>query len=130
MTEPAQTPETTLAALHPQNFTANFTIHITGLRTQTVAGIAGVVKQVDWTLRGTEAGQVFELPQTTTIPDPDSANFISLDQLTEAEVVIWIETHDIRLLGIKQHIQLVLDRQVSQAVLEPTPMPWAITQQE
>jgi hypothetical protein len=130
MTESTQIPENIAAAAQPSNFTADFTIRITGLRTQTVAGVPGVVKQVDWTITGTEAGQVFSLSQTTTVPDPDTANFIPLAQLTEAEVVAWIETHDIRLPGIKQHIQLVLDRQTAQAALEPTPMPWAVAQQE
>jgi hypothetical protein len=113
------------AAAQPSNFTAEFTIKITGLRTQTVDGVPGVVKQVDWTLSGSEADQVFELPQTTTVPDPDTANFIPLEQLTEPEVVAWIESHEIRMPGIKSHIQLVLDRQVAQAALESTPMPWA-----
>jgi hypothetical protein len=123
MTEPTTIP----AAEQPQNFTADFAIRITGLRTQTVAGVPGVVKQVAWTIAGTEAGQTFELTQTTTVPDPDTAEFIPLAELTEAEVVAWIETHDIRLPGIKQHIQLVLDRQVEQAALQSTPMPWATT---
>jgi hypothetical protein len=109
----------------PQNFLTSFTINITGLRTQTVDGVPGVVKQVEWTLRGSEAGQVFELSQTTAVPDPDTANFIPLEQLTEPEVVAWIESHEIRMPGIKSHIQLVLDRQVAQAALESTPMPWA-----
>jgi hypothetical protein len=113
------------AAAQPSNFTAEFTIKITGLRTQTVEAVQGVVKQVDWTLSGSEADQVFELPQTTTVPDPDTANFIPLEQLTESEVVAWIETHETRMSGIKSHIQLVLDRQVAQAALESTPMPWA-----
>jgi hypothetical protein len=121
MTEPTTIP----AAEQPQNFTADFAIRITGLRTQTVAGVPGVVKQVAWTITGTEAGQVFSLSQTTTVPDPDAADFVPLAQLTEPQVVAWIETHETRLPGIKYHIQLVLDRQVEQAVLEPTPMPWA-----
>jgi hypothetical protein len=118
MTEYILTPQ-------PQNFLTSFTINITGLRTQTVDGVPGVVKQVDWTLSGSEADQVFELSQTTTVPDPDTANFIPLEQLTEPEVVAWIESHEIRMPGIKSHIQLVLDRQVAQAALESTPMPWA-----
>lgn len=130
MTEPTQTPEIITAAPQPQNFTADFAIRITGLRTQTVAGVPGVVKQVDWTITGTEANQVFELPQTTTVPDPDAADFVPLAELTEPQVVAWIEVHDIRLPSIKQHIQLVLDRQVAQAALEPAPMPWAAAEPE
>jgi len=127
MTEPTQTPVAPVTGTQSGNFTADFAISITGLRTQTVAGVPGVVKQVDWTIAGTEAGQVFELTQTTTVPDPDAANFVPLAQLTEPQVVAWIETHDIQLPGIKWHIQLVLDRQVAQAALEPAAMPWANT---
>jgi hypothetical protein len=123
MTEPTTIP----AAEQPQNFTADFAIRITGLRTQTVAGVPGVVKQVAWTIAGTEANQTFELTQTTTVPDPDTTEFVPLAELTEPQVVAWIEAHDIRLPSIKHHIQLVLDRQVEQAALQSTPMPWATT---
>jgi hypothetical protein len=119
MTEPTQT------ISQPQNFSADFAIRITGLRTQTVAGVAGVVKQVAWTITGTEAGQTFELTQTTTVPDPDAADFVPLEQLTEPQVVAWIEAQDIRLPSIKQHIQLVLNSRVAEAALQPAAMPWA-----
>jgi hypothetical protein len=116
---------TIAAAAQPSNFTAEFTIKITGLRTQTVGGLANVVKQVDWTLTGAQATQVFQLPQTTAVPDPDAADFVPLEQLTETQVIAWIETHDMRLPGIKSHIQLVLDGQAAQAALQPAAMPWA-----
>ncbi len=125
MTEPTQIPETIQAAAQPSNFTAEFTIKITGLRTQTVAGVAGVVKQVAWTITGTEAGQTFELTQTTTVPDPDAADFVPLAQLTEPQVVAWVETHETRLPSIKYHIQLVLNSRVAEAALQPAAMPWA-----
>ena len=104
---------------------ATFTIKITGLRTATIGGIADAVKQVEWTMVGTEAGQTFELPQSTTVPDPQSQEFIPLQDLTEAEVVGWIEAHETRIPGIKAHIQLVLDREVAKSALTSTEMPWA-----
>lgn len=104
---------------------AEFAIKITGLRTATINGIADAVKQVEWTLKGTEAGQTFELPQTTTVPDPQSEGFVPLQNLTEAQVVSWIEAHDERLPGIRAHIQSVLDREVAKAALVTTAMPWA-----
>jgi hypothetical protein len=119
MTEPTQ------AAPQPSNFTADFTIKVTGLRTQTINGIENAVKQVEWTLSGSEAGQTFELPQTTTVPDPQAEGFVPLQDLTEAEVASWIETHEPRMAGIKAHIQLVLDREVARAALTSAPMPWA-----
>jgi len=113
------------AAEQPENFTADFTIKITGLRTAIINGIADAVKQVEWTLRGSEASQTFELPQTTQVPDPQAEGFVPLQNLTEAQVIAWIETHELRLPGIKAHIQYVLDREVARAALQSTPMPWA-----
>lgn len=117
------------AAPQPSNFTAEFTIKITGLRTQTVGDLANVVKQVDWTMTGTEAGQTFQLSQTTIVPDPEQPGFVPLENLTEAQVIAWIETHETRIPGIKSHIQLVLDREVAQAELTAAPMPWAAPQE-
>lgn len=121
MTETVTTP----AAEQPQNFTATFTIKVNGIRTATVGDRTNVVKQVDWTLKGTEAGQTFELPQTTQLADPNGQAFIELANLTEADVVAWIEATETRLPGIKAHIQFVLDREVAKTALAATPMPWA-----
>lgn len=104
---------------------ATFTIKVTGLRTQTVNGLENVVKQVEWTMVGTEADQTFELPQTTTVPDPQSEGFVPLENLTEAQVAAWIEEHDTRIPAIKAHIQLVLDRAVASAQLSPAQLPWS-----
>jgi hypothetical protein len=104
---------------------ATFTYTVTGLRTTTVGDNTNVVKQVDWIITGEEAGQKFELPQTTQLPDPDGQPFIPLNQLTEAEVIVWIEANDERIDSIKAHIQYVLDREVAKAALENATMPWA-----
>jgi hypothetical protein len=120
---PEQT--TTPAAGQPSNFTAAFTIKVNGIRTAAVNNHTGVVKQVDWTMIGEESGQKFELPQTTTLADPDGQPFIELANLTEANVIAWIEATDTRIPGIKAHIQYVLDREVAKTALAATPMPWA-----
>lgn len=104
---------------------ATFTIKINAIRTATVGDKADVVKQVEWTLIGTEAGQTFELPQTTTLADPNGQPFIALTQLTETEVIGWIESTDTRIEAIKSHIQYVLDKEAAKAALASTPMPWA-----
>lgn len=105
--------------------TAEFTIKVTGLRTQTINGIENVVKQVEWTMIGELEGQRFELSQTTTVPDPQTEGFIPLEQLTEAQVVDWVEANDTGIPSIKAHIQYVLDREVEKASLTQTVMPWA-----
>jgi hypothetical protein len=101
-----------------------FKIKITGLRTQTVNGVENTIKQVEWTMVGSEGEQTFELPQTTTVPDPQADGFIPLADLTEAQVITWIETHELRIPAIQAHIQSVLDRQVAQSQLVSTAMPW------
>jgi hypothetical protein len=112
------------AAPQPANFTATFTFKITGLRTQTINGIQNAVKQVEWILKGSESNQIFELPQTTEVPDPQADGFIPLQDLTEVEVISWIETHETRLPSIKAHIQYVLNKEVAKATLASAPMPW------
>ena len=102
-----------------------FTVAINGIKTATVNGIADAVKQIDWTLKGELEGQTFELPQTTLIPDPVEAGFIPLANLTPEVVTTWIEEHEERMFAIKAHIQYVLNKQVAEAGLVVTQMPWA-----
>jgi hypothetical protein len=79
----------------------------------------------DWPKEGELEGQTFELPQTTLIPDPTEAGFIPLAALTPEVVTAWIETHEDRMFSIKAHIQYVLNKQVAEAGLVVTQMPWA-----
>lgn len=104
---------------------ATFTIKINGIRTTTVGERTNVVKQVDWTMVGEEAGVSFELPQNTTLADPDGQPFIELANLTEAEVATWVEATATNIDGVKAHIQSVLDKEVAKNALTSTPMPWA-----
>jgi hypothetical protein len=121
MTTPVLNPS---AVVEP-TYTATFTIKVNGIRTATVNGLENTVKQVDWTLVGEEAGQKFELPQTSTLADPSSEGFVPLANLTEAAVIAWIEATETHLSGVKSHIQTVLDKEVAKAALASTSMPWA-----
>ena len=104
---------------------AVFTIKISAIRTANVGSHTNVVKQVDWTMIGEQSGQRFELPQTTGLADPDSQPFIELQNLTEADVIGWIEATDIRIPNIKAHIQYVLNKEIEKIGFNQTPMPWA-----
>ena len=108
----------------PVEFTAAFTITVTGIRTMTVGELTNVVKQVEWTLNGTQEGQSFELPQKTVIADPSPEAFIPLAQVTAANVETWIEENGGNLNYIKSHIQFVLDKMVAEASMQVTPIPW------
>lgn len=116
---------TILAEPQAPVYTAAFTIKINSIRTATVNGLENTVKQVDWTLTGTESGQSFALPQTTNLGDPAAEGFVPLANLTETAVAAWIEATETNLNGIKAHIQYVLDKEVAKTALSATPMPWA-----
>lgn len=121
MTEEVTTPVEPQAPV----YTAAFTININSIRTATVNGLENTVKQVDWTLTGTESGQSFALPQTTNLGDPAAEGFVPLANLTETAVAAWIEATETNMDGIKSHIQFVLSKEVAKATLAETPMPWA-----
>lgn len=114
------------AAVEPDTFSADFTIKVTGLRTTTIGNKSNVVKEVEWLMVGKEGNQTFELSQTTQLPDPSSDLFIPITELTESEVINWIENTEPRILSIKNHIQLILDKEVAKGVLEVTKMPWVV----
>lgn len=61
------------------------------------------------------------------VADPEPEAFTPLASVTPVQVVEWIEVNepDGRLLSIKQHIQMVLDREIAKASLESAPLPWA-----
>ena len=103
---------------------ATFEIKINAIRTATVGSYTDVVKQVDWVMIGEEEAQKFELPQTTTLADPVD-NFIPLSNLTEAEVIQWINDNEINMKNIKSHIQYVLTREINKKALTETNIPWA-----
>jgi len=101
-----------------------FTIKPTSIRTKTLDGLTGVVKLVEWILEGELSGQKFSLPQTTTLQDPEPASFIPLNQITEQQVVQWIE-NTVDLQPIKAHIELVLNKEAAKADLTQENLPWA-----
>lgn len=122
---PDQVPETAAPPTQePVVFAATFSYKITGARTATVGTRQNVVKQVEWELTGTQDGQSFTLPQTTTLPDPDGQPFIEFEQLTQVDIIGWLEAVEPRLVGIKMHIQSVLDKMVEKASLTQATLPW------
>lgn len=112
---------------------ATFAIAINAIRTTTIGNMPDVIKEVDFTVTGTQAvseavpDKSFSLPQTTALSDPNVEHFLPLAQVAEADVVNWIEANFGNLDGVKAHIQYVLDREVAKASLAQTPMPWAPT---
>lgn len=104
---------------------ATYTIKINGVRTHTLGSLTKVVKQIEFSVVGTEGTVSFELPQTLVVPDADATSFVPFEQLTEAQVVAWVNEHFEPIDAVKMHIQSVLDKQVAEAALAQQALPWA-----
>jgi hypothetical protein len=106
---------------------ATFTLEINSIRTTDVGPMQKVIKHVEFTVKGhyPETEIHFELPQTVTLSDPQSESFLPLEQVTEADVVSWVQSNFSDLDSVKAHIQYVLDIENAKSVLTTTPMPWA-----
>lgn len=104
---------------------ATYTIKINGVRTHDLGSLTKVIKQIEFTVEGAQDGQTFALPQTLTVPDADAQSFVPFEQLTEANVVAWINEHFDNLDSVKAHIQFVLDKESQKAQLAQQPLPWA-----
>lgn len=104
---------------------ATFETKINGIRTGNVGELTNVIRAVEFTVKGTEEGQTFELPQMVELSAPEAASFVPLAQVTEADVIGWVESNFLNMDAVKAHIQYVLSKEIAKASLTVTPMPWA-----
>ena len=104
---------------------AEFTIRIDKVLTTSNDLLQDMVKQVSWTMLGNQDGCYFELPQMTVLPDSEVDDFIPLGDITESDVINWVQEHTLGIDGIKSHIQLVLDKESAKKLLVEKPLPWA-----
>lgn len=103
---------------------ANFEIVINRILTGTSGELTDVIKKVEFTVKGTEEGQSFELPQIVDLTEPESSSFKPLSEVTHDDVVAWIVENFESMPSVEAHIQYVLDKQVAIAALESKPLPW------
>lgn len=98
---------------------------VNGVRVANEDGLTDVVKEVDVTITGTDSGCEFVLPVTIKLTAPDASAFAPFPDVTERQVVGWVEAQDERVQPIKDHIALVLRQMVEKAALANKPLPWA-----
>jgi hypothetical protein len=103
---------------------ADFEIKITGIATSTVNTMPGVIKRVDFVVRGTKENHVYEIAESTDLSDPVPESFKALNTVSEADVVNWVTTNYPNLEAIKAHVEFMLNSQISKGQLQPTPLPW------
>ena len=96
---------------------------INGVRVKTESGMTDVVKEVDISLTGVDGTCEFTLPVTVKMPAADPESFTAFGDLTEAQIVSWVEAQDDVLQPRKAHIAIVLEREVEKAAAQSKPLP-------
>jgi hypothetical protein len=102
-----------------------FEIKITAIATSTIYNLTGVIKRVDFVVRGTKENHVYEIPESVSLANPSPDTFKVLSRVVEADVIEWVSNNYDNLPSTKAHVEYMLDKQISQGELTPTPMPWA-----
>jgi hypothetical protein len=107
-----------------------YTWKITGLKTKDVTDSKkSAVVQTYWEKRGFDEngneGMFAGATPFTVDPTDDSGPFIPFDQLTEADVLAWIQS--VVVDGYEEHVNLKIQEQIDEKVkpVVDTQMPWA-----
>lgn len=85
--------------------------------------LTDVIKQVNFTVTGEDDGAKFSLPTSCELADADPNNFTAFDQLTEAQIIGWVENLTTT-NAIKDHVAMVVEKEKSKLVLENKRLPW------
>ena len=102
-----------------------YEVKVTAIATSTINGLDGVIKRVDFVVRGTKENHIYEIPESVSLANPAPESFKTLSSVVEADVIDWINANYTNLDGTKAHVEYMLDKQISQGSLIPTPLPWA-----
>ena len=103
---------------------ATFTTTILGdLLTTNIDGYTDVVKQANFLLTGEESGQTFQLTSTANFDVINPENFIPYNELTQQEVISWINGLGMT-KSMQAQIQIVINQMIFSAELTPLPAPW------
>lgn len=101
----------------------SYNITITGARVGTDADMVDVVKELDVTVVGSDGAAQFALPATVQLGAPDPDNFTDFADLTEAQLIEWVEAQP-QLDPIKAHVAYVVAKEVEKLALTQKPLPW------
>jgi len=89
------------------------------------AGMTDVVFQVQWSYEGTDGTFTTAMSGSTDVPAPASGDFTPFDQLTEAQVLGWVQecTDPNVWIDCAEKISAWLAAQHKPPVVNP-PLPW------
>ncbi len=106
-----------------------YTWKITGLKTKDINAKPSAVVQTYWTKTGTDEqgnqGTFTGATPFTVDPTDESGPFIPFDQLTEADIIAWIQT--VVVGDYEQHVNGKIAEQIEQKISPVTEakLPWS-----
>jgi len=99
-----------------------YSVKINGIRVINSGSLTDVVRDVDYTLTGTDGSASFSLPNSIRLANPNENEFVQFNTLTENKVVEWVEAID--LSSQKSHIAYVVAKELEKLEANSKPLPW------
>lgn len=102
-----------------------YNIRVTGLRVRDEGDLANVVRVVEFTITGVDGEVRYEIASSQEFRgEVSSESFTPMEDLTEAEVVGWLEADPNTLAGIKGNIEYFISQKKAEMSLVHKPAPW------
>ena len=102
----------------------SYSYRVNAARVVSEGGLTDVVKEVEVTVTGVDGSAKFELPTTVKLVDADANNFTPFGNLTEAQMISWVEAIP-EIDSLKAHVAIVVAKEVAKLSMESKPLPWA-----
>lgn len=103
-----------------------YTTRVTGLRVRDEGDLTKVVRVVDFIVTGEDGDIRYGINSSVEMRgEIDPENFSPMEDLTEAQVVGWLEADPNTLAGIKGNIEYFIGQKKAEMELAPAPVPWA-----
>lgn len=102
-----------------------FKITINWLLTGVFEELTGVVKQIEYIITASDSGESVSTTNKVTIPNPNTENFTSFENLTEEQVISWIESLE-QTQAIKNYLAEQLTKKIAEKRLEQRTAPWIV----
>lgn len=100
-----------------------YSYKVNSIRVVTQGELNDVVKQIELNVTGVDGEARFELPATLKLDAADEENFVEFDDLTEEQIISWVEDSDL-LVPTKAHIAYVVEKEVEKLATQSKPLPW------
>lgn len=101
-----------------------FAIEVRSIVTGSQGDLVDVVKRVEFDVIAADQGETHRVPCTKVFDSADPSNFTPLDQLTESQVVAWLEEDDALVANAKEVAMASLARRLEESSLQRPPLPW------